>query len=152
MLTTTATTTATPATTRSRSSSSDPAREIKITNTAALEAALEQVQRRARVRTIDVEDVVKTAAQVEANLARLLPKKYWPGLQFQVDLHARVFAKSYRGIPESTQFTLVRTRSGWNVRELARRRCNGPTRRIFAIGLDRCREQLLAHAQRSFSR
>ena len=92
MLTTTATTTATPATTRSRSSSSDPAREIKLSNVAALEAALEQVQRRAQVRTIGVEDIEKTAARIEANLSRLLPKTYWPGLQFQVDRHARVHA------------------------------------------------------------
>ena len=149
MLTTTATTT-TPAATRSRSS--DPAREIKLSNVAALEAALEQVQMRSRVRTIDVEDIVKTAAQIEANLARLLPKKYWLGLAFEVDLCAQDFAHSYHGTPESTQFTLARTRNGWNVRGLSRQRCKWAGRTIFAIGLDRYREQLLAHAQRSFNR
>lgn len=90
-------------------------------NRAALQAALDRIQSRSRVRTIDVGDVYKAAEHVERKLD--ITKKALEGVRIHVDLHAQTFPNAYRGIPESTQFDMVFSKRFWRVTKVSRERC-----------------------------
>lgn len=99
-------------------------------NNAALQAALDRIQSRSRVRTIDVDDIYKAAAHVEKKLG--IPKKTLEGVQVHVDLYAQTFPSAYHGIPESTQFDMVFSKRFWRVTKVSREQCksNGHDYRV----------------------
>ena len=78
----------------------------------------------ARVRNSNHDDVVKVVKRIERALERKgFLKKYWTGLRFQCNPHARVFPGAYRGIPAATYFTVERCPSGWFLVDVERREC-----------------------------
>lgn len=99
-------------------------------NNAALQAALDRIQSRSRVRTIDVDDIYEAAAYVEKKLG--IPKKTLEGVRVHVDLYAQTFPSAYHGIPESTQFDMVFSKRFWRVTKVSREQCksNGHDYRV----------------------
>jgi hypothetical protein len=78
----------------------------------------------ARVRNATHDDVVKMVIRIEKALTRKgLLKKYWTGLCFQCNPHARVFPNAYKGIPAATYFTVERCPSGWFLVGVERKEC-----------------------------
>jgi len=94
-------------------------------NVTKITAVIDEVQSRARVRTICCADVFDAVAEVERRLTSLLYKKDWLWLVIYVDAHGQAFSSAYNGTPESTQFRLIRRPSGWFVDDVHR----GATRR-----------------------
>ena len=78
----------------------------------------------ARVRNANHDDVTKMVIRIEKDLARKgLLKKYWTGLRFQCNPHARVFPNAYNGTPTATYFTVERFPSGWFLVGAERKEC-----------------------------
>lgn len=95
--------------------------KINIKNTEKLAEAIASAEVRCSARTISAKDIQNAAAHIEKKLANILAKKDWPGIKYTIDLNAQVF-RGYRGIPESTKFTLERFSSGWFVTDIYRGR------------------------------
>jgi len=96
---------------------------INTNNVEKLQRELDKVQRLARTRTITTEDIKQAVKTAEENLVPILQKKNWSGIAVRINLHAQKFAASYRGMPESTQFTLTRGSNAWFLTDLVRSRC-----------------------------
>ena len=96
--------------------------KINIKNTEKLAEAIASAEVRCSARTISAKDIQKEAAHIETKLSKILAKKDWPGIKFTIDLNAQSFPGKYRGIPESTKFTLERFSSGWFVTAIYRGR------------------------------
>lgn len=87
-------------------------------NKEKIQAVIDQVQLKARVRTITVDDIMSEPAEIESHLG--LGKKALVGVTASIDLHAQKFTSRYKGIPESTQFGLEYTKGGWVLTYVAR--------------------------------
>ena len=110
-------------------------------NNAALQAALDRIQSRSRVRTIDVDDIYEAAARVEKKLG--IPKKTLEGVQVHVDLYAQTFPSAYHGIPESTQFDMVFSKRFWRVVKVSREQCRSSGHDYFVTFSDEARKALV---------
>lgn len=82
-----------------------------------LAAQLNTVQKRSRVRTIDIDDAINSLIELEQRLG--ISKAALEGVSVEIDLNAERFCKSYRGIPESTIFRATYKR-GWRITYLKR--------------------------------
>lgn len=122
--------------------------KLNITNTEQLSAAIDSIQKHSKVRTISASDVQGAVKQIEEKLSVLLPKKDWCGISVRVDMNAQTFPGSYRGIPESTVFTVERFPSGWFITSLLRDHCTNARFRVS--GLHKKAEQIARHATNNF--
>ena len=104
---------------------------IKITKTDKLKAALEEVQKRSRVRTITVECIHMMCIMVENRLG--LTKKAINGVTFVADWNASDFPKAYKGIPEST-IIYAEYKDGWRIFDIRRERTH-PKSSMFRVNL-----------------
>lgn len=84
----------------------------------ALSAVLIDVQKRAKVRTIDADSVILHLCAISDNLA--IPKKFMEGIKIRADLNAQKFPNAYKGRPESTIFEAEYKAGGWRVTSVAR--------------------------------
>jgi len=94
--------------------------KIKVSNKEKLSSVIEQVEARARVRCISVEDIEDAVKHIEKRLSAVLFKKDWVGLSFSVSPHCGQMPNSYKGTPEATKFKLERSASGWVVVDVSR--------------------------------
>lgn len=122
--------------------------KINTTNTEKLNAAIQQVEGpRVSARTIDADDIrnlIETT--IEKRLSSMLLKKDWKGLRFYCDPHAQSFPGSFKGIPQSTQFTLERGARGWFVTGIERASCEGPRGYIKPMNLKTKETELVDYA------
>jgi hypothetical protein len=110
--------------------------KINIANTEKLTSAINNsVEERARVRTLEVDELRSEVEDIEKKLSTLLPKKEWKGLRFEIDVNAQQFPSSYNGSPESTQAIIERGASAWFVTLIWRTYCKGPTQRVIPANL-----------------
>lgn len=87
-----------------------------------IEAALNAVQERARVRRLSLSDLKADVAEAERRLTRAgVPKKYWPGVLVRVDPY-RV-PLSYRYFAETTVATVTYRARKWRLVNVERIRC-----------------------------
>lgn len=111
-------------------------------NVIKLKAELDRVQKRARVRTIKVRDVLYSLARLEKGLD--VQKRYLEGLKVRIDCNAKNYANSYNGIPFSTQFE-AEYRNGWKITDIERckARRNGKGHRVEIIAIsDEAKEKI----------
>lgn len=98
--------------------------KINLKNREKIESVLDQVQHRAKTRTISYEDIYETIERIEQRLELRLLKEDWRGLKFNVDLGAQRFPEAYRGKPMSTQFQVERGSKAWFVTNISRAGCH----------------------------
>lgn len=122
--------------------------KLNIKDMERVQATIDIVQSRSHIRNIDAPDVAAAIAYIENKLSNLLPKKDWCGISVRVDKHAQTFPGSYRGIPESTVFTVERFPSGWFITSLLRDHCTNARFRVN--GLHKKAEQIARHATNNF--
>ena len=123
---------------------------INVNNIAKLNAAIDAAEGRAKVRCITADDIHSMINEIEASLSNRMYKKDWAGLEFSADPHAQSFPSAYKGTPESTQFTMLRTASGWFVTNIRRRECQGPTSRIYCRNMADKAEALVKFAKENW--
>ena len=90
---------------------------------AEIQTELNEVQKRARVRTITVWDIANEALIVDGMLHGMA-KKYKDGLVAAINVNAQTFPGAYRGIPDSTYFKLSNIRGDWYITEIYRVQCD----------------------------
>ncbi len=87
-------------------------------NFSRIAAELAEVQKLSKVRTITLEDIRETLAEVEKHLS--LPKTYLTGIKVRCDINAQDFPNAYKYRPESTHFTAVYRAWHWTVTDIYR--------------------------------
>lgn len=123
-----------------------PKKPIYITerNRAALQAVLDEVQGRAKVRTITVDDLFDFCQDAEKELtSHSVLKSHLRGVEVVADPCARKFPNAYKYPPASTQFKSVYGPSGWQLVWVTRDIC-GTKDRIIHFN-DTVERDLLAH-------
>lgn len=78
-----------------------------------IKSAIESAEKRARVRTICIRDILDAIREIEKQLG--VPKKCLEGVSYDVDLYAGPFPSAYKYRPESTKFTLAYEGGKWRV-------------------------------------
>ncbi len=96
--------------------------KINVNDREKLQKALDEVQGKAKTRTLDYENIIDAVERFEMQLEKLLPKKYWQGIGCIHDRHAQNFPNAYKGEPLSTKVWFVRGASGWFVTAITRTR------------------------------
>ena len=123
---------------------------INANNIDKINAAIAAAEGRAKARCITADDIHRMINEIEASLIKRMYKKDWAGLEFSIDPHAQSFPGAYKGTPESTQFTMLRTASGWFVTNIRRRECQGPTSRIYCRNMPEKAEALVKFAKENW--
>lgn len=90
-------------------------------NQEKINAVLHQVQKGARVRTIDYNDIEKACHEI--NEKWQAPKKHMRHCIVDVSPHAQSFPNCYRGIPMTTTFRLEYKTKGWYLVDVTREKC-----------------------------
>ena len=99
--------------------------KIKLSDTDKINAALDEVQAKSRVRTITVENI---EAMCEIVFKRCgISKKAMNGVSFTADWNAQAFPNAYKGIPESTIVSASFVRGEWIITDISRGTTRRPT-------------------------
>ena len=124
--------------------------KINVKNEKKIHAAIEKAEGgRVSARTIDYADIQHAVKKIETRLHTLLRKSDWTGLQFTVDPNAQSFPGAYRGLPESTQFRLLRGSSAWFVTIIGRGGCYGPSEQIQPLNINERSVEITEFVQQS---
>lgn len=94
--------------------------QIKPENLSRIQQEIDKVQKRSRVRCINVQDIVEDIKLIEYKLG--ISKKAMVGVIARIDHNAQGFPGSYKGIPESTHVTIEKKAAGWNLIQIERSR------------------------------
>ena len=116
---------------------------------AEIQLQLDKANHLARTRTVDIDEVYGAVTVLERKFEGCT-KKSLEGLTVRVDLNSQDFPNTYRGVPMSTQFTLVYEKRSWRFVYAERMRC-GVSKRYDVTLTDAMREELLKRFE-SFDR
>ena len=94
-----------------------------------LMAEIKTAEGRARVRTLDAEDICKAIREVEDRLNGIT-KKAMKGIVFVYDVNAQTFPNAYKGIPESTLFKAEFDGKEWRIVDIWRGTCRNKSAHI----------------------
>lgn len=118
-------------------------------NKSKVEAVLNDVQKRARVRTVDVDEVYEAAKWIEEKLC--IPKKHMEGIVATVDMNAQSFPNSYKYMPESTIFVLERKNNKWALTNCYRGECRPNPDKRFSLKLtEKARECIIRNHEQFY--
>lgn len=106
-----------------------------------VQSQLDKANYLARTRTVDIDDVYDAVYILERKFEDCT-RKSLEGLTVNVDLNSQDFPNAYRGVPMSTQFTLVYEKRSWRLVRVERLRC-GMFKRYDVTLTDAMREELL---------
>jgi len=123
---------------------------INISNKEKIEQELGKVQKNAKVRTIEYQDIITAANEAGDKLSHLLPKKEWVGLVVSADPQAQHFPNAYKFTPESTQFILERGDRDWFLVDVYRERCHDRLDKYVFRGLSTKAEAIVAFVNKPF--
>lgn len=121
---------------------------IKDTNKTKIDAVLNSVQEKCKVRLASYSDVVAACETIEKRLD--IPARAMVGVVADVDPNAQTFPRAYRekcwGRVLSTHFTVVRTSSGWSLCGADRAACMGSTEGYSVTLTDAAKAALIKRA------
>lgn len=92
---------------------------IKESNKEKINNAIKEAEGKASARTIDYDYVVRAIKEIEDKFW-LIHKKDMEGMVVWVDIHAQQYPKAYKYTPDSTQFKVVKAKSGWKLLSVGR--------------------------------
>lgn len=95
---------------------------------AKITAALEAVQGKCKVRTIDADGIKTAIAQMEKFFG--IPKCKLDGLRVVCDINAQNFPNAYRFVPESTIFSAENRKGKWYIVSIRRAPTYAPARAV----------------------
>lgn len=90
-------------------------------NISKIEKVLNDVQKNARVRTIDIADIISACEDIEKKF-KFISKKALEDITFSIDINGQVFPNAYHGIPESTWFVCKYHGGKWRLTNVVRDR------------------------------
>lgn len=93
--------------------------EERAATTAKLQPVLDEAQKSARVRIIDISDMEYAIEKAENIISgagwHKITKKALEGTEIVIDCNAQTFPNAYKGIPESTFFRAVYHSGKWQI-------------------------------------
>ena len=116
--------------------------QINAKNLDRIREMIKKAEGRATARTISAEDIVRFANGYTKTLG--ISKKALAGTVVVADLNAQHFPNAYKYTPESTQFGLKATSSGWSLMWVERKVCKAPTLAYVATFTEAAKEAILA--------
>ena len=114
---------------------------IKLSNNEQLNAALNEVQKGCRVRTLLAQDIHYMCKFVFNNCA--ISKKAMEGVRFSADIFAQTFPNAYKGIPESTIVYAIYKRGEWWITDMRREHTRRPSVAYHVILADSAKEAII---------
>lgn len=114
---------------------------IKDSNKIKIEKMIKEAEGKARERTIGFYDIFWAINMIESNLG--IPKKYMEGIEADVDINAQNFPSAYKYTPKSTQFVMVKKKSGWDLRLVLRHTTRRENHRFQLKLTDMAKEALI---------
>ena len=106
-----------------------------------IQAELDKVQIKSRVRTITTEDILRATVIIEQELH--IPKKSMTGIKATVDINAESFPNAYHGIPYSTHFSLERTKTAWKLTGISRNQTRSEKRTFVLTLTEEAKEAII---------
>lgn len=100
---------------------------IRLTNTTALTATLESVQKRCTARTLSVTDIIGICESVENHIG--ISKKALQGVHFTFT-GAEHFPNAYKYRPESTHFEAEYRSGNWTITAIGRYTCPNERKQV----------------------
>lgn len=92
-------------------------------NKAKIEKALDEVQKRCTVRTIDYEDILAELKAVDDQFSTVCTKKGFEGTTVLIDVNGQDFPNAYKFSAKSTQFRAVYSKGKWRLIYIGRDFC-----------------------------
>lgn len=92
---------------------------IKDVNKEKINNIIKEAEGKASARTIDYDYIVRAIKEIEDKFW-LIHKKDMEGMIVCIDMHAQQYPKAYKHTPESTQFKMIRLKSGWKLLNVGR--------------------------------
>lgn len=108
-----------------------------------IEKALDEVQKRCTVRTIDYEDILAELKAVDEQFSKVCTKKAFENTEVLVDVNGQNFPNSYKFSAKSTQFRAVYLKSKWRLVYLDRDWCRTYSQRWYITLSDTAKECIL---------
>lgn len=102
---------------------------IKEENREKIEKMIKAAEGRATTRLLTWKDIQQAIQNVEIHLG--IAKKDLVGVYVDVDVNAQDFPNAYKYTPHSTQFTMVRKKSGWDLVSVERYTTRRPNSRYI---------------------
>lgn len=121
---------------------------IKESNKEKIEAAIKMAEGRSTARTITYNDIVCDIARIEEKLN--IAKKHMEGIKADVDHNAQDFPSAYKYTPESTQYCIIRKKSGWVLYYVGRQTTRG-AKHTYKLQLTDEAKQEIIKAMSDFS-
>ena len=115
---------------------------IKESNRGKIEKMIKEAEGRSRERTINFDDILWAINKIECKLD--IPKTHMEGIAADVDVNAQNFPKAYKYTPKSTQFYMVKKKSGWDLVNVVRDITNGENRGFHLKLTDKAKEVLIS--------
>lgn len=106
-----------------------------------IKTALEAVQGRCKVRTIDFDDIQRTLESVEKKIG--IPKCWLDGCTLSIDINAQNFPLSYKYIPESTIFWAENKKGSWYITNICRSNCRRANDMVRMILTEDAKREIL---------
>lgn len=114
---------------------------VKESNKEKLNAAIRSAEGRATARTITADIIIRSAERITRNIG--IPKKYMIGITAYVDYHAQDFPNAYKYTPESTQFNMIYTPSGWAVCSIERWKTHRANQAVNITLTEEAKEEII---------
>lgn len=96
--------------------------------------AFDDAQKRARTRTVSIDDARASVARLEKRLkSHGIPKKLWTGMEATFSPWAQNFPNAYKGSPEGTYFRVIRGSTKWYLTGVGRTYVDQPTNNAVAV-------------------
>ena len=121
-------------------------------NRAKIEKALDEVQKRCTVRTIDYYDIVDELKDVNRQFSKLCTKKAFENTEALIDVNGQIFPNSYKFSPYSTQFRAVYLKSKWRLTYIGRDFCKTYNQRWHISLSEPAKECILNEYSKDMSR
>ena len=92
---------------------------VKKENLARITEVIDTIQKKTSVREISAYTIFRAIDVIEKKIG--IAKNSMTGIVADVDIHADKMPNAYGYTPYSTQFTIKKTRNGWNLIEISRK-------------------------------
>lgn len=94
---------------------------VKIENLDKINELIKKAEGKSRVRTITYTNIKEVCDMIEKKYSNYMSKKTMKDMIAYVDLYAQSFPNTYKGLPMSTQFEVIKTDRGWNIIDISRK-------------------------------
>lgn len=121
-------------------------------NKQKIEKALDEVQKRCTVRTIDYEDILAELKAVDKQFSTVCTKKAFENTEVLIDVNGQNFPNSYKFSAKSTQFRAVYLKSKWRLVYLDRDWCRTYSQRWHITLSDTAKKCILNEYSKDMSR